>query len=117
MGKAIGHDGISIEHNYLANSFVIELIMLLINNILRHSYFPKKLILSYILSIVKNKNKSSKHSTNYRPISNVICKIIEKLVYNRIFLFLITLDNQFGFIKNMVTEMCVYPKAILNRLY
>ena len=43
-GKAISPDGISIEHISHANSFVIELIMLLINNLLRHSYFPKKLI-------------------------------------------------------------------------
>ena len=35
---------------------------------LRHSYFPKKLMLSYILPIVKNKNKRSNDSTNYRPI-------------------------------------------------
>ena len=84
--------------------------MLLINNMLRHSYFPKKLIVSYILPIVKNKNIRSNDSTNYRPIciSNVICNIIEKVIHNRISSLLITMDNQFGFKKNLGTEMCVF---------
>ena len=36
-----------------------------------------------LLPIVKNKNKRSNDSTNYRPIciSNVICKIIEKVIH------------------------------------
>ena len=109
-GKDIGPDGISIEHISHANSFIIELIMLLINNMLRHSYFPKNLMLSYILHIVKNKNKRSNDSTNYRPIciSNIICKIIEKVIHNRISSLLITMDNQFGFTKHLGTEMCVF---------
>ena len=41
-------------------------------------------------------------------ISNIICKIIEKVIYNRISSLLITLDNQFGFKKNLGTEMCVF---------
>ena len=103
-GKAICPEGISIENISHANSFVVELIMLLINNMLRYSYFPKKLILSYILPIVKNKNKSSNDSTNYRPIciSNIIYKIIEKVIHNRISSLLITMDNKFGFTKNLV---------------
>ena len=98
-GKYLGHDGISIEHISNSNSLIIQVIVLLINNMLHHSYFPKKLILSYILPIIKNKNKRSNDSSNYRPIciSNIICKIIEKVIYNRISSLLVTLDNQFGF--------------------
>ena len=109
-GKAIGPDGISIEYISHTYSFVIELIMLIINNMSRHSYFPKKLILSYILPIVKNKNKRSNDSTEYRPIciSDIICKIIEKVIHNRISSLLITTDNQFGFKNNLGTEMCVF---------
>ena len=72
---------------------------------LHHSYFPKKLILYYILPIIKNKNKRSNDSSNYRPlcISNIICKIIENVIYNRISSLLVTLDNQFGFKKNLGT--------------
>ena len=68
-------------------------------------------MLSYILPIVKNKNKRSNDSTNYRPIciSNIICKIIEKVILNRIISsLLITMDIQFGFKKNIGTEMCVF---------
>ena len=56
-GKSVGPDGISIEHISNSNSLIIQVIVLLINNMLHHSYFPKKLILSYILPIIKNKNK------------------------------------------------------------
>ena len=75
-----------------------------------HSYFPKKLILSYILPIVKNKNKRSNDSTIYRPIciSNVICKIIEKVIHNRISSLVITMDSQFDFKKNIGNEMCIF---------
>ena len=44
----------------------------------------------------------------YRPISNIICKIIENVIHNRISSLLITMDNQFGFKKNLGTEMCVF---------
>ena len=45
-----------------------------------HSYFPKMLILNYILPIVKNKNKRSNDSTKYRPINiyNLICLELER---------------------------------------
>ena len=84
--------------------------MLLINNMLRHSYFPKKLIVSYILHIVKNKNKRSNDFTNYRPIciSNVICKIIEKVIHNRISTLLITMDINLALKKILVLKLvCV----------
>ena len=70
----------------------------------------KKLILYYILPIIKNKNKISDDSYNYRPIciSSCICKIIEKVIYNRISSLLVTLDSQFGFLKKLGTEMCVF---------
>ena len=88
--KSVGPDGISIEHISNSNSLIIQVIVLLINNMLHHSYFPKKLILSYILPIMKNKNKRSNDSSNYCPIciSNIICKIIEKVIYNRNIFFI-----------------------------
>ena len=119
-GKSVGPDGISIEHISNSNSLIIQVIVLLINNMLHHSYFPKKLILSYILPIIKNKNKRSNDSSNYRPIciSNIICKLIEKVIYNRISSLLVTLDNQFGFKKNLGTEMCVFAlKQYLKDYY
>ena len=52
-GKSVGPDGISLEHIYNSNNCIIQVIVLLINNMLRHSYFPKKLIAS-------NSNSNSK---------------------------------------------------------
>ena len=82
---------------------------------LRHSYFPKKVnTILYsrpiFLTIIKIKIKRSNNSSNYRPIciSNITCKIIDKVIYNRISSLLATLDNQFGFKKNIGTEMCVF---------
>ena len=36
-----------------------------------------------------------------------MCKIIEKVIDNRIYSLVVTLDNQFGFKKKLGTEMCV----------
>ena len=91
-------DGISLEHISNSNSLITQSIVLLINNMICQSYFPKsfkKLILSYIIPIIKNKNKRSNDSSNYRPIciSKIICMIIEKVIYNRISSLLVILDN------------------------
>ena len=45
-GKSVGPDGIYLEHISNSNSIIIQVLVLLINNMLRHSYFPIKLILS-----------------------------------------------------------------------
>ena len=104
--KSVGPDGISLEQISNTNSNIIQVIVLLIINMLRHSYFQNKLILSYILPIIKNKNKRSNDSSNYRLtiyiyicISNIICKLIEKVIYNIISSLLVTFENQFGFKK------------------
>ena len=50
----------------------------------------------------------------YVYIYNIICKIIEKVIYIILYLLyrisslLVNLDNQFGFKKNLGTEMCVF---------
>ena len=82
------------------------MIVLLINNMLQNSNFLKKLILSYMLPIITNKNKIVNDHSNYRPIyiSNIIFKIIETLIYNRIYSILIKLYNQFG-IKKMKLKL------------
>ena len=41
-GKSLGPDGISLEHILYSYIPIIQVIELLINNMLRHSYFPKK---------------------------------------------------------------------------
>ena len=116
-GKNVGPDGLSVEHINYADNTIIDTLVLLINNMLLNSYFPSKLIESYILPIIKNKNKRTTDSANYRPIciSNVICKIIEKVIYNRIYKLLSTHDNQFGFKAKLGTEMCVFSlKQLIN---
>ena len=40
-GKSVGPDGIYLEYIYNSNSLIIQ-VTVLINKMLRHSYFPKK---------------------------------------------------------------------------
>ena len=55
-GKSVGLDGISLEHISNSNSLIIQVILLLSNIMLRHSYFlKKKLIILYILPMIKKK--------------------------------------------------------------
>ena len=47
---------------------------------------------------------------NYRPIAlaNVVSKVAEIVIYNRISVYLDTCPNQFGFKRNHNTDQCIY---------
>lgn len=84
----------------------------IINNCFVTGCFPSELKHAKLIPVFKkgDKNKAS----NYRPISllSVFAKIIEKLVYNRLFKFLSTnnmLSNfQFGFIPGRSTQNAIF---------
>ena len=47
---------------------------------------------------------------NYRPIAlaSVVSKVAEIVINNRIYVYLDTCPNQFGFKRNHSTEQCMY---------
>ena len=69
--------------------------------------------------ILKSKSKSVNDKLNYRPIalSNILSKVFENILYNRLEDYLYTTSNQFGFKKNVGTEMCVFALKEVIRHY
>ena len=72
------------------------------------------------LPILKSKSKSVNDKLNYRPIalSNILSKVFENILYNRLEDYLYTTSNQFGFKKNVGTEMCVFAlKEVIHHYH
>ena len=98
-----------------ALKYVIDHIVSPISHVCRLSliqgYFPQELKLAKIVPLYKSNDPS--HFNNYRPISllSVFSKIIEKVMYERLYDYLITLqilyEYQFGFQKNKSTYMAL----------
>ena len=86
------------------------LLSIVMSAILVHCYVPKSMLKSVIVPIIKNKNKRISDKDNYRPmcISNVFTKVVEKVLYSRMEVYLQTTHNQFGFKQKHGTEMCVF---------
>ena len=92
---------------------------MIFNQSFESGIFPEKLKLACITPIHKGSSKLA--VTNYRPISvlQVISKLLEQLMYERLFHFLnknkILYDHQFGFKNKKSTSMAIlniYSKLI-----
>jgi len=119
IGKSPGPDELLLEHIKYADSKLYTLLALLFTSIMMHGYLSGDLMSSIIIPLIKNKNKSICEKSNYRPIclSNVLTKIFEKLIINRIDDCITTLDNQFGFKSKHGTDLCVFTLKEILRHY
>lgn len=106
-----GHDGVNtclIKENKYVLSEPLEI---LYNMSLASGCVPDKLKIAKVIPLYKNGEKSV--VSNYRPISllSVFNKILEKLVYSRVYNFLnkcnSLYDYQFGFRKNYSTSLAL----------
>ena len=109
-GKSAGPDGLTSECLIHANFNLSILLSLCFNSMLVHGYMPDLLLDSVIIPLVKNKCASLSDMNNYRPIAiaNVISKVLEGVLLNRIDDYLWTNDNQFGFKAGHATDKAVY---------
>ena len=75
-----------------------------------HGCLPEAMISVVLMPIVKNKSASICSKSNYRPISlaSIVSNILEKLIYDRIAVYLNTCSNQFGFKAKHSTDMTIY---------
>ena len=111
LGKAPGFDNISMKVISLTFEHVIEPLRGLINLSLNTGTFPDKLKIAKVIPIFKADDPEQ--FNNYRPISILpaFSKLFEKVVYNRIYDFLIKQDilykKQFGFRRNHSTSLAL----------
>lgn len=91
---------------------ISEPLAIIINNCFLKGFFPDEWKHAKIIPIYKKGSRST--AKNYRPISllSVFSKVIEKLVYKRLFMFLVRFNVlskfQHGFIQGRSTEGAIY---------
>ena len=103
-----GHDGLSSKLvKDLKNEIALPL-SIMINTSIENGHVPGTMKLAKVIPIYKSKDKQMLNNY-YRPISQlpIFSKIIEKLIYQRLFNFLNTnnalFSSQYGFRKNHST--------------
>jgi Reverse transcriptase (RNA-dependent DNA polymerase) len=109
--KSCGPDGISSQLVKENCEIFLEPLMYLYNLSLNQGIVPDRLKIAKVIPLFKKGDECL--SSNYRPISllSVFNKLLEKLVYKRVYNFLsknkILYDFQFGFRKNYSTSLAL----------
>ena len=99
--KSSGPDGINNCFLKELRDFVVQPLEIIFNQSLSEGIFPKEMKEAHVVPLHKGKSRSE--SSNYRPISLLITisKILEKLVYKRVYQFLtehcLIFNSQHGF--------------------
>jgi len=119
IGKAAGIDGTASEHYKYSDKRIFYHISNLMNACVTHNFFPRDMMKTILVPIVKDKNESLSSSDNYRPIAitSVMSKIYELLLLRRAEGMLITTSNQFGFKPQHSTDMAVYSLKCITEYY
>ena len=118
-GKSPGHDNLSSEHFKYATHKLVVLLSLCITCMFTHNFIPDDCIKTIMSPLVKDGAGNIADANNYRPISltTIISKLIELVILNRYEHILISVDNQFGFKKNLSTDMCIFSMKQIVHYY
>lgn len=83
---------------------------MLFNIMLRHGVCPRKMLLSTLVPIPKNRNKSVNDSNNYRAIAlgSVVGKVIDNIILEKHRYVLTSSDLQYGFKAKHSTTHCTF---------
>jgi len=109
--KSPGNDGISCNVLHECYGQIRKILYFIFNKSITTGVFPEKLKIALITPIFKAGDESL--LTNYRPISvlPVFSKLLERIMYNRIYNFFKTnnllFEKQFGFQANHATEHAI----------
>ena len=109
--KTPGYDDISVKFIKLCGPLVTKPLVMIFNQSILTGEYPNELKIAKVVPLFKKGDKSL--VSNYQPISllSIINKIFEKLIYNRLYKFLIKHNilykYQFGFRKGYSTDMAL----------
>ncbi len=72
-----------------------------------------------LLPVIKDKAGKVGSLSNYRPIAlaSVVSKVLERIILDRLRVYLDTTDNQFGFKAQYSTDLCIYALKEVVELY
>ena len=108
--KSCGSDGIYAEHLKYADIKLITLLSMNFTCMLVHGVIPESLIDVILIPVIKDKCGKISSKDNYRPIAlaSILSKVLEIILLNRMYVYIDTKPNQFGFKKKHSTDMCIY---------
>jgi len=109
-GKSAGPDNLPNEALKHCNEKAYVLLAMCFTTCFIHGFLPNNMIRSEIVPLVKNKCGNLADKNNYRPVAlaNISSKLLEMVMLSRLEEYLWTTDNQFGFKKNLSTDLCIY---------
>ena len=92
---------------------------LLFTAMIVHVTVPRKVLVSSILPIPKNKLSGTANSDNYRGIapSSILGKILDHVILSKYCDKLCTCDQQFGFIRKSSIDMCTMVLKVTLTYY
>ncbi len=75
-----------------------------------HGLLPESMLSVTLLPVIKDKAGKVGSLDNYRPIAlaSVVSKVLERIILDRLGVYLDTTDNQFGFKAHHSTDLCIY---------
>ena len=116
--KSCGGDEIFAEHLKYASPRIAYLLARCFSGFLTHGTLPEDMISVILVPVIKDKTGKINSKDNYRPIAlaSVLSKVFECVLLNRLEIYLLTTDNQYGFKRKHGTDMCIYAlkEAILK---
>lgn len=102
--------GINTNHFKMGPKRLAISLALLFNCMLTHGQVPSEMNLGTMAPLIKDVKKSKQDSDNYRSltIGSCIGKILDMVLLKKFQNKLTSGDNQFGFKKNVSTNMCTF---------
>ena len=84
-----------------------------------HGVLPNSILSVLLVPVLKDKAGKLNSRDNYRPIAlaSILSKVLERVILNRIEIYVLTTDNQFGFKRKHSTDLCIYALKELIAKY
>ena len=103
--KACSMDHITAEHLKYASQKFVPLLATCLTGFLYHGILPDSM-----MSVIKNKAGKINSKANYRPIAlaSILSKVLERILLDRLEMYILMNDNQYGFKRKHGTDMCIY---------
>lgn len=117
--KSSGLDHITAEHLKHASLRLAPLLALCFTGFMIHGILPDSMLCILLVPVMKDKASKVSCLDNYRPIAlaSILSKVLERILFDRVSVFISSLDNQFGFKPKHDTDMCIYALKEIVSLY
>ena len=114
-----GADGIVAEHLKHASARLCVLLSLCFTAFLQHGILPDSLMKVILVPVIKDKAGLDNSMGNFMPVALacVVSKVLEGVLLGKMESYFHTADNQFGFKKELGTDLCIYALKEIVNLY